>query len=141
LWGTFRRRTRQVLLGLAATCLLLAFVTPAAGAQSDDTPPPEVFGANASSRAISINLDRAGLLPVPDVFNFIALDGWGEYGSSSQQARASLLFPGNGALLGPSLACGTFGGSFPSQFKPILDTCLKYQYPLTVFADSFNPDR
>ena len=79
-------------------------------------------------------------MPVPDVFNFIALDGSAEYGSSSQQARASLLFPGNGVILGPSLACGTFGGQFPPQFKPILDTCLKYQYPLTVFADSFNPD-
>jgi hypothetical protein len=135
------RNARRVLLALAGTSLLLAFVSPSAGAQSDDdTPPPEVFGANASSRAVSINLDRAGLLPVPDVFNFIAMDGYGEYGSSSAQARASLLFPGNGALLGPGLVCGTFGGSFPSQFKPILDTCLKYNYPLTVFADSFNPD-
>jgi hypothetical protein len=128
-------------LALAASSLLLAVVSPSAGAQSDDdTPPPEVFGANATSRAVSINLDRPGLLPVPDVFNFIALDGYGEYGSSSSQARASLLFPGNGALLGPGLVCGTFGGSFPPQFKPILDTCLKYNYPLTVFADSFNPD-
>ena len=129
------------MLALAGTSLLLAFIAPSAGAQSsDDIPPPEVWGAQASSRAVSINVDRPGLLPVPDVFNFIGLDGWGEYGSSSQQARASLLFPGNGLLLGPSLVCGTFGGSFPAQFKPILDTCLKYQYPLTVFADSFNPD-
>jgi hypothetical protein len=128
-------------LALAATSLLCAVISPAAGAQTgDDAPPPEVFGANASARAVSINVDRAGLLPVPDVFNFIALDGYGEYGSSSQQARASLLFPGNGVLLGPSLVCGTFGGKFPPQFKPILDTCLKYNYPLTVFADSFTPD-
>ena len=139
--GTLRRRARQTFLALAATSLLLAFVSPSAGAQSDDdSPAPEVFGANASARAISINLDRAGLLPVPDVFNFMALEGVGEFGSSSQQARASLLFPGNGALLGPSLACGTFGAQFPAQFKPILDQCLKYNYPLTVFADSFNPD-
>jgi hypothetical protein len=139
--GSFRRQARRVLLALAGTSLLLAFVAPSVGAQStDDTPPPEVWGATASSRALSVNLDRAGLLPIPDVFNFIALDGYGEYGSSGQQARASLLFPGNGILLGPSLACGTFGGSFPSQFKPILDTCLKYNYPLTVFADSFSPD-
>ncbi|HVV38164.1 MAG TPA: hypothetical protein VHC63_16270 [Acidimicrobiales bacterium] len=128
-------------MALAATSLLLAFVSPSVGAQTDDdTPPPEVFGANATARAVSVNLDRAGLLPVPDVFNIIALDGYGEYGSSSAQSRASLLFPGNGVLLGPSLVCGTFGGSFPAQFKPILDTCLKYNYPLTVFADSFNPD-
>ena len=140
--GNLRRHARQVFLALAATSLLLADVSPSAGAQAgdDDAPPPEVFGANASARAVSINLDRAGLLPVPDVFNFIALDGYGEYGSSSQQARASLLFPGNGVLLGPSLVCGTFGGQFPPQFKPILDTCLKYNYPLTVFADSFTPD-
>jgi hypothetical protein len=142
LGGSLRRRARQVFIGLAASSLLLAFIAPSVGAQTggDDTPPPEVWGASASSRAVSVNLDRAGLLPIPDVFNFIALDGYGEYGSSGQQARASLLFPGNGILLGPSLACGTFGGSFPSQFKPILDTCLKYNYPLTVFADAFSPD-
>ncbi|MEY2419675.1 MAG: hypothetical protein QOG90_2355 [Actinomycetota bacterium] len=139
--GSVRRSARRVFLALAGTSLLLAFVAPSVGAQTgDDVPPPEVWGANASARAVSVNLDRAGLLPVPDVFNFIALDGAGEYGSSGQQTRASLLFPGNGVLLGPSLACGTFGGSFPSQFKPILDTCLKYNYPLTVFADSFTPD-
>ena len=43
-------------------------------------------------------------------------------------------------ILGPSLACGTFGGMFPAEFKPILDTCLQYKYPLTVFADDFEPD-
>ena len=87
--GNVRRRARQVFMALAATSLLLAFVSPSAGAQTgDDSPPPEVFGANAMSRAVSINLDRAGLLPVPDVFNFIALDGYGEYGSSGQQTRA-----------------------------------------------------
>jgi hypothetical protein len=99
-----------------------------------------VFNANASARAMSVNLDRTALLPVADLFNFIALDGSGIYGSSNQQARASILFPGNGLILGPSLACGTFGGQFPAQFKPILDTCLQYKYPLTVFADSFAPD-
>lgn len=139
--GRWRRPAQRICIALASACALVAFIAPSAGAaEDDDVPPPEVWGANASSRAVSINLDRAGLLPVPDVFNFIALDGSAEYGSSSQQARASLLFPGNGVLLGPSLACGTFGGQFPAEFKPILDTCLKYQYPLTVFADAFNPD-
>jgi hypothetical protein len=88
----------------------------------------------------SLSADRDALLPVPEVFRFIALDGTGTYETSNQQARASLLFPGNGLILGPSLVCGTFGKEFPPEFGPILDTCMQYQYPLTVYADGFEPD-
>ena len=139
--GSVRRTASRSLLALAGVALLLAFIAPSAGAAGDDdVPRPGVFGGDATSRAISINLDRTALLPVNDVFNFIALDGNSVYGSSNQSARASILFPGNGVLLGPSLACGTFGAQFPAQFKPVLDLCLQYRYPLTVFADSFAPD-
>ncbi|MEO7429077.1 MAG: choice-of-anchor P family protein, partial [Acidimicrobiales bacterium] len=103
-------------------------------------PAPEVFRGSASSQVASVQVDRAGLLPVPELFKFIALDGTSAFESSHREARSSLLFPGNGLILGPSLACGTFGGQFPPDFKPILDTCLQYKYPLTVFADDFAPD-
>ncbi|MEY2425478.1 MAG: hypothetical protein QOI61_1050, partial [Actinomycetota bacterium] len=139
--GTWRRQTRRVCFAVAATCLVLAFIAPTAGAaEEDDVVRPSVWGGDAQSLAVSIELNRDALLPVPELFKFIALDTASTYGSSSQAARASLVFPGNGAILGPSLACGTFGGQFPPEFKPILDTCLKYQYPLTVFADEFDPD-
>ena len=136
-----QRSARRVCFVAAATCLLLAFVAPALRAQGADTVPrPDVFRGAASSQVASVQLDRDALLPVPELFRFIALDGSGTYESSSQQARSSLLFPGNGLILSPNLLCGTFGGQFPPQFKPILDACLQYKYPLTVFADSFAPD-
>jgi len=136
-----RRSARRACLVAAGVCLLLALITPTSPAQEEDTVPrPEVFRGAASSRAASVLADREALLPVPDLFRFIALDGFGLYESSTRQARASLLFPGNGLILGPSLVCGTFGAQFPVEFKPILDTCLQYSYPLTVFADDFAPD-
>ncbi|MBA2609898.1 MAG: hypothetical protein H0U92_13230 [Actinobacteria bacterium] len=123
---------------------VLAWMTPSANAQdnvaSDDIAAPEVFSGNASATGVSIGANREALLPIEDLFKFIALDGKSVYSSSTHSARASLLFPGNGLILGPSLACGTFGGQFPPEFKPILDTCLQYKYPLSVTADDFQPD-
>jgi hypothetical protein len=141
MWGGRLRTARRACLAAAGVCLVMAFTTSPAPAQEDDTVPrPEVFRGSASSQVASVQLDRDALLPVPDLFRFIALDGASSYESSTRQARASLLFPGNGLILGPSLACGTFGAQFPAEFKPILDTCLQYKYPLTVFADDFEPD-
>ena len=138
--GTLRRWVRRTCLAAASASLLLAFLAPGSDAQEGDAPRPEVFRGTASSLAASVQADREALLPIPELFRFIALDGNSQYESSTQQARASLLFPGNGLILGPSLACGTFGGQFPPEFKPLLDTCLQYKYPLTVYADSFAPD-
>lgn len=139
--GSLRQQARRACLVAAGVCVLLAVAAPSAPAQDDDTiPRPEVFRGSASSQVASVQVDRDALLPVPELFHFIALDGSSMYESSTRQARASLLFPGNGFIMGPSLLCGTFGGQFPPQFKPILDTCLQYKYPLTVFADDFEPD-
>lgn len=136
-----RRSARRACVTASAVCLLLALTTASSPAQEeDDVPRPEVFRGAASSQGVSVQADREALLPVPDLFKVIALDGSGIYESSTRQARASVLFPGNGLILGPSLACGTFGAQFPAEFKPILDTCLQYKYPLTVFADDFEPD-
>ena len=138
-----RRAARSVCLVAAGVCLLLAFTTasaPAQEAEEDTAPRPEVFRGAASSQAASVLVDREALLPVADLFRFIALDGSSTYESSTRQARASLLFPGNGLILGPNLLCGTFGSQLPAELKPVLDACLQYRYPLTVFADEFAPD-
>lgn len=134
------RGARRASLVAAGVCLLLAVAAPSPAQEDDSIPRPEVFRGKASSQVLSVQVDRKALIPVPELFRFIALDGAGTYESSTRQARASLLFPGNGLILGPSLLCGTFGAQFPAQFKPILDTCLQYKYPLTVFADDFEPD-
>lgn len=138
--GALRRWASRSCVAAAAACLLLSLAAPSSGAQDELAPRPQAFRGEASSLVASVEVDRDALLPVPELFRFIALDGNGSYGSSSQQARASLLYPGNGLILGPNLVCGTFGEQFPPELKPIFDTCLQYQYPLTVFADSFEPD-
>ena len=88
----------------------------------------------------SVNVNRDALLPVEGVFRFVALDGDSVYETDLQTARASLFYPGEGVIQGPNLACGTFGGQFPPEFKPVLDACLSYKYPLTVRADASDAD-
>lgn len=144
--GSFRRNARRVFLSLAAIFAVLAFVSPNAHAEdeptsNEDTPAPEVFSGDASTRAITVSVaQQYPLVPVEDLFTFITVEGKSTYSSSTRSARASIFFPGQGGILGPSLACGTFGGQFPAEFKPILDTCLRYKYPLSVTADDFQPD-
>jgi len=140
--GGVRRRARRACFVAAAVCLLLSLVAAPSPAQEDDiVPPPEVFRGAATAQVASVQVDSdPPLLPVNDLFRFIVLDGASVFESSTRSARASLFFPGNGLILGPNLLCGTFGGAFPPEFKPILDLCLQYKYPLTVFADEFQPD-
>lgn len=133
----------QVLAASGLVCLLLAVLGPTprhADAQDTATPRPDVFRSSASSLVAQAFLDRDALLPVPDLFRFIALEGSGTYETSNQTARASLFFPGNGVVSGPGLVCGTFGREFPPEFKPIFDACTGFQFPLSVRADSLQPD-
>lgn len=136
-----RRAARRVCVGAAAVFAGLALAVPV-GAQ-DEAPAtrPDVHRGAASALVASVEVDRDALLPVDDLFRFIALDGSSVYETDLQTARASLLFPGNGLILGPNLACGTFGAQFPPPFKPVLDACTAYDYPLSVRADATVPDR
>ncbi len=135
----WRRRLARVCVAGAVGCLALAGFGPV-GAQEGPAPRPDVFRSSASSQVVSAYLDREAFLPVNDAFRFIALDGTGTYDSSNQTARASIFYPGNGVISGPSLACTTFGSQFPEQFAPILQACNQFKYPLTAFADSLHPD-
>lgn len=124
----------------AVVCLGLAGIGTAA-AQEDPGPPlPDVFRSSATAQMASAFLDREALLPVNEAFRFIALDGAGIYESSNQTARASIFYPGNGVISGPTLACDTFGGQVPPELAPIIEACTQFDYPLTVFADSLSPD-
>jgi hypothetical protein len=139
--GGVRRRLGSACLAAAALCAAGAMVLPSSSAQEAEVADaPDVFRGEATSVVASVEVDRDGLLPVADLLRVIALDGSSTFESSSQRARASLLFPGNGLVLGPSLLCGTFGGAFPAELKPLIDLCLQYDYPLSVVADSFSPD-
>jgi hypothetical protein len=122
-------------------CVALALAAPARAQDDEVAAVPDIFRGAASSLVASVEADRDALLPVDDVFRFVALDGSTVYETDLQTARASLLFPGNGLILGPNLACGTFGGSFPPEFASILEACTRYDYPLSVRADATTSDR
>lgn len=145
--GIVRRRARmrqtvaRLCAGGAVLCVGLAGLgTAGAQEEPDAAVRPDVFRGSATAQIASAFLDRDAFLPVNDAFRFIALDGAGTYESSNQTARASIFYPGSGIVSGPNLACGTFGSRFPEQFSPIIAACSQYKYPLTVFADSLNPD-
>ena len=133
------RWVRRGCFSAAAACAVLALTVPAR-AQEVPAGAPEVWRGAATAGVGSVDVSRDALLPVNDVFRFVALDGDSVYETDLQTARASLLYPGEGLLQGPSLACGTFGDQFPPEFKPILDACLSYRYPLTVKTNASTPD-
>ena len=141
--GTGRRRAaRRACLGVALGCVVLSVTVPARAQEEEgDALRPEVFRGAASSLVASVEADRAALLPVEDVFRFMAIEGASVYETDLQTARASLFYPGNGLLQGPNLACGTFGGRFPPEFGPLLAACAQFSYPLSVNADGSTPDK
>ena len=136
-----RRAVRNICFVAAAACAVLSVAVPAQAQDDEGGAVPEVFRGAATSQVASVEVDRDALLPIDDLFRFIALDGSTIYESDLQTARASLLFPGNGLILGPNLVCGTFGAQFPPEFAPLLDTCTRYDYPLSVKADGSTPDK
>jgi hypothetical protein len=136
-----RRSVRRICLAAAAVCTLLALAAPANAQDEDTVPPPEIWRGAAASGVATVYADRqGGLLPVPDIFRYIVLDGDSVYETDNQTARASLFYPGEGIQHGPNLACGTFGGQFPPQFKPLIDACTTVSFPLTVKANSSDAD-
>jgi hypothetical protein len=143
--GGGRRSLRRGCFAAAAACCVLFVALPARAQDSGTDPPvsakPAIWRGAASSRVASVDVDRDALLPIPGIFRFIALQGDSVYETDNQTARASLFFPGEGVMQGPNLACGTFGSAFPAEFKPILDACTKFDYPLTVTADASAPDK
>jgi hypothetical protein len=133
------RGLRRSLFSAAAACLVLAAVAPGARARSGSASRPDVFAGNASAAVASVGLEPPGLLPIGDLFTFITLDGEATFESSNQEARASLVFPGNGLIMGPSLLCMFL----PAESAPpeLGQVCSQYSYPFTVFADSLRPDQ
>jgi hypothetical protein len=130
---------RRLAAAAAGACALLSVTLPAL-AQDEGAAAPAIWRGAAASNVATVEVDRDGLLPISDVFRIGALMGESAYETDRQTARASLLFPGEGLIQGPNLACGTFGSAFPPELAPVLDACLTYEYPLTVRADTATPD-
>lgn len=138
--GGGRRRTAgRVCLGAALLCGIVALAAPARAQDDEGFGRPDVFRGAADASVAVFEVEREALLPIPELFRFIALDGQSVYETDLQTARASLLFPGNGLIVGPNLACSTAATFFPPDFAPIFDLCLQYDYPLSVRADASEP--
>lgn len=132
---------------LIGAALSFAAFVAAPGASAQDAPAdlPDSFAGSASAQALGAALVTPALVPVEGLFDLGFVEGRGTYERSNQEGRASLVFPGNGGVSGPSLLCGTFlGPNIPPEgmvlFGPILQTCGQYQYPLAVYVDSLAPD-
>ena len=104
------RWVRRGCFGAAAVCAALAITVPARAQEGVPAGAPEVWRGAATSGVASVNVNRDALLPVEGVFHFIAPDGTSVYETDLQTARASLVYPGEGMLQGPNLACGTVSG-------------------------------
>jgi hypothetical protein len=139
--ATGRRRARRLLVVGAVASLAAAFVAPGARAQEDEPVTlPDSFVGFASASALDVQLLTPALLPVENLFAFRVAEGRGSYEPSNQESRASLLFPGEGLVKGPGLACDQFRANVPPEgeplFGPLVRTCAGYAFPLAVYADS-----
>ena len=135
-----RRWLQRGALGAAALCCTLAASMPVWAQEEVPAGAPELWRGAAKSAVATLDVNRDAFLPVEGVFRFVALDGVGVYETDLQTARASIFYPGEGIIQGPNLACGTFGGEFPPEFKPILDACLAFDFPLSVRSDASKAD-
>lgn len=139
--GPRRRSLRRACFAASAACSVLFLALPALAQDEGPARKPAVWHGSAQADGLTFEIDRDALLPVPNALRFTALQGSGTYDTDLQTARASILYPGEGVLQGPNLVCGTFGGSFPPEAKPLLDLCATYDYPLSVFADPTTPQK
>jgi hypothetical protein len=135
-----RRWVQRGSLVAAALCCTLAASMPVWAQEEAPAGAPEVWRGAAKAAVAVVDVNRDALLPVEGVFRFVALDGDSVYDTDLQTARASLFYPGEGVIQGPNLACGTFGNQFPPEFKPVLDACVGFDYPLSVRADASKSD-
>jgi hypothetical protein len=141
-----RRVIARACLAGAAGFLALAAVIPTTQAQEADEPDafarPEVWRGEAAASVVLYEADReGGVLPLPQVIHGELIEGRSAFDSSGNQiARASIFFPGQAVIAGPNLLCGTFGGEFPEELKPVIDACTGFTYPLSVQADNNFPD-
>ena len=148
-----RRWVRRVALGGAAASMAAALIAPGAGAQDepvddpadDDVTLPDSFGGAATAAAVEASVITPTLIPVSGLFDLKFVEGRGTYERSNQEGRSSLLYPGNGLVIGPDLLCGMFiGPQIPPEGLRVLrpDPRGLRQLPVSAdgVVDSLHPD-
>jgi hypothetical protein len=145
-------RVRRACFIAAALLVVAAVVVPAVGkaAPSDpDADRPIVWDGLASASAIHFNADRSqGILPLKDVFFANFPEAESDWDNGSNNARASLVFPGPAGVVAVGTICEQVlpqifnPKAFPIPPSPTFDAVCRPAptFPLTTQADNANPD-
>jgi hypothetical protein len=103
------RRLRRLCFAAAALILLAALVVPAvakAAPNDPDADRPIVWNGLASASAIHVNADRSqGILPLKDPFFANFPEAESDWDNGSNNARASLVFPGPAGVVAVGTIC------------------------------------
>jgi hypothetical protein len=145
-------RLRRAFFIAAALLVVTAAAAPvvAKAAPNDpDADRPIAWNGLASASAIHVNADRTqGILPLKDVFFASFPEAESDWDTGSNNARASLVFPGPAGVVAVGTVCEQvlpqiFGPSaIPIPPSPTFDAVCRPAptFPLTTQADNANPD-
>src|SRR4051812_12461715 len=145
-------RLRRACFGAAALLVVTAAAAPviAKAAPNDpDADRPIVWSGTASASAIHVNADRSqGILPLKDVFFASFPEAESDWDNGTNNARASLLFPGPAGVVAVGTICEQvlplmFGpGAIPIPASPTFDAVCRPAptFPLTTQADNAKAD-
>jgi hypothetical protein len=145
-------RLRRACFGAAALLVVTAAAAPviAKAAPNDpDADRPIVWSGNAQASAIHVNADRSqGILPLKDVFFASFPEAESDWDTGSNNARASLVFPGPAGVVAVGTICEQVlpqifsPDRIPIPPSPTFDAVCRPAptFPLTTQADNANPD-
>src|SRR5205085_934731 len=145
-------RVRRACFIAAALLVVTAAIAPviAKAAPADpDADRPTVWNGLASASAIHVNADRnEGILPLKDPFFASFPEAESDWDTGSNNARASLVFPGPAGVVAVGTVCEQVlpqifsADRIPIPPSPTFDAVCRPAptFPLTTQPDNANPD-
>jgi len=143
------RRACFIAAGLLVTTAAIVPVVAKAAPSDPDADRPIVWNGSASASAIHVNADRSqGVLPLKDPFFASFPEAESDWDTGSNNARASLVFPGPAGVVAVGTVCEQvlpqiFGpNAIPIPPSPTFDAVCRPAptFPLTVQADNATHD-
>jgi len=143
------RRACFIAAGFLVITAAIAPVVSRAAANDPDADRPIAWNGLATASGIHVNADRSqGILPLKDVFFASFPEAESDWDTGSNNARASLVFPGPAGVVAVGTICEqvlpqAFGPSaIPIPPSPTFDPVCRPAptFPLTTQADNANAD-
>jgi hypothetical protein len=143
------RRACFIAAGLMVVTAAIAPVVAKAAPSDPDADRPIVWSGLASASAIHVNADRnQGVLPLKDPFFMSAPEAESDWDNGSNNARASLVFPGPAGVVAVGTVCEQVlpqifnPSAFPIPPSPTFDAVCRPAptFPLTTQADNAKAD-